>query len=61
VHVAETGRTFTQKLQELLQQAPAEVGQGDMERRQTLLWTHTLDPMTEALARHLYDIVTHRP
>lgn len=53
VHVAEPGRAFTQKLQELLQQPLPEIGQRDLEKRQTLLWTHTLAPMTEALARHL--------
>lgn len=58
VHVAEPGRAFTQKLQALLQQPLPQVGQRDLERRQTLLWTHTLAPMTEALARHLYNSCT---
>lgn len=53
VHMAEPGRAFAQKLRALLQQPPPEAGQGDQEKRQTLLWTHTLAPMTEALARHL--------
>lgn len=55
VHVAEPGRAFTQKLQALLQQALPESGQADREKRQALLWKHTLAPMTEALARHLLD------